>query len=98
MKTLPNPVVFVWDKGNSEKNQHKHGISNQEAEEVFADTKKKLFTDRLHSASEERFRVVGRTNNGRLLFIVFTIRKEMIRIISARVINKKEVSLYEKTA
>ena len=61
MKTLPNPVVFVWDKGNSEKNQHKHGISNQEAEEVFSDSKKILYRDVFHSVVEERYIILGKT-------------------------------------
>ncbi len=98
MKTLPDPLEFVWDPGNSGKNEQKHRVSDQEAEEPFFDEKKKIFTDRLHSGKEERFRIVGKTKILRVLFVVFTIRKRQIRIISARDINKKEVHLYEKTA
>lgn len=58
--------------------------------------KKKIFKDKLHPKGEERFRVIGKTKKGRLLFVVFTIRKEKIRIISARDINRKEVCLYEE--
>ncbi|EKD87399.1 MAG: hypothetical protein ACD_36C00098G0002 [uncultured bacterium] len=97
MKVLPKPLSFVWDKGNEEKNLRKHSVSNKETEEAFFDKKKKTFPDRLHSAHEERFRIIGKTKHRRLLFIVFTIRRLTIRIISARDINKKEVSLYEKT-
>lgn len=97
MKTLPKPIEFVWDKGNSAKNQKKHNVTDQEAEESFTDEKKKIFTDHIHSGKEERFRVVGKTKNRRLLFIVFTIRNKRVRIISARDTNKKEVDLYEKT-
>ena len=97
MKTLPKPLKFVWDPGNSSKNERKHRVSDQEAEEPFFDTKRKIFTDRVHSGKEERFRIVGKTKNQRVLFIVFTMRKGCIRIISARDINKKEVYLYEKT-
>ncbi|MCX6792072.1 MAG: BrnT family toxin [Candidatus Gottesmanbacteria bacterium] len=98
MKTLPEPIAFLWDRGNSKKNEQKHGVSDQEAEEPFFDKKRKIFTDRLHSGKEERFRIVGKTKNHRLLFVAFTIRKGCVRIISARDINKKEVCLYEKTA
>jgi hypothetical protein len=98
MKTLPKPVAFLWDRGNSKKNEHKHRVSDQESEEPFFDKKRKIFTDRLHSGKEERFRIVGKTKNHRLLFVAFTIRKGYVRIISARDINKKEVCLYEKTA
>jgi len=97
MKTLPEPIAFVWDRGNSKKNEHKHGVSDQESEEPFFDKKRKIFTDRVHSGKEERFRIVGESKNRRLLFVVFTIRKGGVRIISARDINKKEVYFYEKT-
>lgn len=86
-------LEFEWDEGNIGKNK-KHNVEDREAEEVFLDENKKTFKDHLHSNGEERFRVVGKTKKGRLLFVAFTIRKGKIRIISARDINKKEVSLY----
>ncbi len=97
MKLLPLPITFEWDKGNSDKNWIKHKIKNKEAEEIFFDENKVTFPDVLHSGREERYRIIGKTRNGRLLFVVFTIRKKVIRIISVRDINKKEVILYEKT-
>lgn len=98
MITLPKPLEFLWDEGNRKKNEKKHGVRDQEAEEAFFDKDKVTFPDRLHSGREERFRIVGKTSHQRLLFVVFTIRRRNIRIISARDINKKEVSLYEKAA
>lgn len=95
MKTLKNLVEFEWDKGNMGKNK-KHGVEDREAEEVFLDERRFIFKDRLHSKNEERLRIIGKTKKGRLLFIAFTIRKNKIRIISARDINKKEVYLYEE--
>ncbi|OGK26330.1 hypothetical protein A2954_06200 [Candidatus Roizmanbacteria bacterium RIFCSPLOWO2_01_FULL_37_12] len=97
MKTIKKAVEFDWDKGNVEKNL-KHDVTDKEAEEVFFDEKRYIFKDKIHSGNEERFRILGKTNLGRLLFIAFTIRKNKIRIISARDINKKEVYLYEKKA
>ncbi|MHB8280446.1 MAG: BrnT family toxin [Candidatus Humimicrobiaceae bacterium] len=47
-----------------------------------------------HSQEEDRYYVLGKTDAGRFLFIVFTIRKSNIRIISARVMNKKERQVY----
>ena len=89
---------FEWDKGNIDKNLIKHKVRDNEAEEAFLDNKKVTFKDKLHSGSEHRLRILGKTKKGRLLFIVFTTRKRKIRIISARDINRKEVSLYnEKT-
>ena len=96
MRVDKSVYEFEWDKGNTGKNQ-KHKVNDQEAEEVFLDENKKIFKDKLHSGGEERFRVVGKTKKGRLLFVAFTMRKGKIRIISARNINKKEVYLYEET-
>ena len=97
MRIDKSVVEFEWDEGNIGKNK-KHNVEDKEAEEVFLDERKKIFKDRLHSGGEERFRVIGKTKKGRLLFVVFTKRKNKIRIISARNINKKEVYLYEETA
>lgn len=98
MIRVKEPTEFVWDKGNKDKNWVEHKVTNEECEETFLDEKKKIFKDKLHSGREERFRIVSKTRKRRLLFVVFTIRKGKIRIISARDINKKEVYLYEKTA
>jgi len=89
------PILFDWDKGNINKNL-KHDVADKEAEEAFFDSRKRTFKDKLHSKGEERLRIVGKTKEGRLLFIAFTIRNDRIRIISARDINKKEVKLYEE--
>lgn len=97
MRIDVKPVEFEWDKGNKDKNK-KHNVEDRESEEVFSDEGKKTFKDKVHSKNEERFRVVGRTKEGRILFVVFTKRGVKIRIISARDINKKEVFLYEETA
>lgn len=95
MKILKNLLEFEWDKGNIGKNK-KHNIADKEAEEAFFDKKRFIFKDIVHSKNEPRFRILGKTRKGRLLFVVFTIRGKKIRIISARDINKKEVYLYEK--
>lgn len=95
MKTVKQVFEFEWDKGNLGKNK-KHGVEDQETEEVFLDERRFIFKDRVHSGKEERFRIIGKTKAKRLLFIVFTMRDKKIRIISARDINKKEVHLYEK--
>ena len=92
------PIVFAWDTGNSQKNWKKHGISNEQAEETFFDEKKKIAKDIFHSGSEKRWILLGKSKQGTLLFIVFTLRGNIVRIISARKTNKKEAYLYEKTA
>jgi uncharacterized DUF497 family protein len=96
MLTIKEPVKFIWDQGNRDKNWRKHKVTNQECEEAFFDKKKIIYKDVFHSEDEERLIVIGKTEKGRLLYAVFTTRDEKIRVISARDINKKEVKFYEK--
>lgn len=98
MKILKEPIKFVWDKGNQDKNWLKHKVSKEECEEVFFDKNKKIIKDVLHSGKEKRYIILGKTKKNKLLFVVFTNRSDKIRVISARSLNKKEVYLYEKTA
>ena len=94
---LPGVLSFEWDKGNEEKNWLKHKVTSEEAEEAFFSDDYIILEDKLHSGgSEERFILLGKTTQEKLLFIVFTIRGKKIRIISARVANRKEVEFYEK--
>lgn len=97
MKWLNKVREFDWDKGNQSKNFIKHQVSDAECEEMFFDLRKKIAKDKIHSGREQRYFLIGRTKNGRLLFLVFTIRREKVRVISARDLNKKEKNLYEKT-
>lgn len=87
---------FEWDKGNIDKSYQKHGITPNEAEEVFLDKDILLLEDIKHSQREERFEAIGKIVKGIILFIVFTVRKDKIRIISARIANKKERRQYEQ--
>lgn len=98
MKILKGVIGFEWDKGNSGKNLKKHGVTDAECEEVFFDTRKRILRDILHSDHEERYILLGRTKNERLLFVVFAMRGDKIRVISARELNKKEKRLYEEKA
>lgn len=92
---IPGPIEFEWDKGNKEKNIKKHGILNEEAESVFFDEKSLLAEDLKHSKFEDRFQIVGKSVMNQFLTIFFTIRKNKVRIISARKMNKEEKNLYE---
>lgn len=49
MKILPELIKFAWDKGNTDKDFIKHRVSDEECEEVFFDSKKKVLKDELHS-------------------------------------------------
>lgn len=94
MKILPEPLAFQWDTANKDKNWQKHQVSSQEAEATFFDPHKRILKDPLHSGREERYVLIGESIRKRLLFVVFTIRKKEICIISARDLNKKERKLY----
>ena len=89
---------FDWDDGNRSKCQ-KHGVSQAAIESVFR-SPIAVLPDPLHSKSEERFKAIGRSDAGRLIFFVFTLRtrrgKRLVRPISARFMHKKEVEHYEK--
>lgn len=74
----------------------KHGVTDDECEQVFFDPLKHIIKDELHSEKEERYIILGHTKQIRLLFIAFTIRPGGIRIISARNVNKKERNWYEE--
>jgi uncharacterized protein len=89
---------FDWDEGNRAKCQQ-HGVSPAEVEELF-DRPILIIPDHSHSWSEQRLRAIGKTSEGRSVFLVFTIRERddehLIRPISARYMHRKEVVSYEK--
>ena len=92
-------VGFDWDKGNSEKNWIKHHVTKNEIEEIFFNKPALLLTDEKHSSvGEKRLKILGRTNLEKHLLIVFTVRNNQIRPISARIMSLKERHLYEKAA
>ena len=96
MIDLENTKGFDWDKGNLDKSSEKHGISSSQSEETFLDENLLQVDDIKHSKKEKRYVVIGKIFLNVVLFVVFMIRKNKIRIISARKANKKERRLYEK--
>ncbi len=93
---LDNIEGFQWDKGNIEKNRLKHKVLNFECEQVFFNEPLIIADDIKHSQNEKRRYVLGRTDLNRKLFIVFTIRNNLIRIISARDMTKNERKIYDE--
>ena len=89
---------FDWDKGNRAKCE-KHGLSIGAIESLFT-RPLAIFPDAAHSQREKRFRATGRTDKGRGVFIIFTLRREgdevLIRPISARYMHKREIKAYEE--
>ena len=89
-------IGFDWDDGNRGKNTEKHNVSPAEAEQVFFNDPLVVVEDRKHSAKEPRFNALGKTVRNRLLHVTFTLRQNgtMVRVISARDMNRKERNIY----
>lgn len=89
---------FEWDEGNILKNLLKHKVSKDECEECFLDPNRRFYIDKKHSlvAKEPRWIMFSGTVKKRKLTIVFTIRRDKFRVISARNMSKKERLIHEK--
>lgn len=97
-KLLANCSGFEWDEGNSDKNWIAHQVSNGESEEIFFNRPLLVADDKKHSANEKRFYALGRTDANRYLLVAFTIRRNLIRVISARDMNDNETRKYHERA
>ena len=89
-------LEFEWDAGNADKSRRKHGVTIEEAEQVFLNDPFILQADTQHSDKEKRLQAFGMADNGKRLLVAFTIRNRKVRIISARQMNKKEREMHEK--
>lgn len=87
---------FDWDEGNLTKNRARHRVAGAECEQVFFDRPLAAAADAGHSEEEPRFYALGQTDAARRLFIVFTVRRGLIRVISARDMNRRERTEYGK--
>jgi uncharacterized DUF497 family protein len=87
---------FDWDDGNLEKNWELHRVPFWEAEEIFFN-EPLVMADQEHSKQEARYMALGQTDSGRLLFIAFTVRRSLVRVISARDMTRREVRTYEQS-
>ena len=87
---------FEWDEHKAAANESKHGVSFEEAATCFYDQHQVAFYDPDHSQEEDREILIARSESGRLLLVVYTIRGEGIRIISARQTTRKETRDYER--
>ncbi len=93
-RAFPAFSSFDWDDGNRDKNL-KHGVLNGEAEQIFFNEPLIVLDDPVHSVAEDRYAAFGKTDNARTLVVIFTMRGEKIRVISARDMNRKERKYYE---
>ena len=95
-KILANCTGFEWDQGNITKNWEIHDVSTSECEQIFFNKPIIVKRDKEHSKTENRYYALGRTNMNRLLFAVFIVRNQKIRIISARDMTDTEMERYLK--
>lgn len=94
-------IGFDWDDANAQKNWELHRVTPEEAEDIFFHEPLVVRNDRQHSKSEQRYYALGQTGRERRLFVAFTIRRKLIRVISARNMNRNETEVnqrYEKDA
>ena len=89
-------MEFEWDTDKADGNLTKHQVSFEEAKTVFDDPLFVIFADPDHSAEENRFLIMGTSNQGRLLVVAYTERSQNIRLISARRATRQEQRVYEE--
>ena len=87
---------FEWDKEKANLNQTKHGVSFSEAVTVFEDFLAVIFDDESHSGQELRQIIIGHSQRNRLLLVCYTVREDVVRLISARKATAHERRDYEQ--
>ena len=95
-KRVGMALGFAWDPHKAAANFRKHRVSFHEARTAFADPLGRVVDDPRHSMGEERNVLLGSTERGRLVAVMFTERAETIRIISARLVTRRERIDYEE--
>ena len=85
-------MLFEWDDEKAAANLKKHGVDFQRAVLVFSDFNRIEFYDTAHSGDEDRYNTIGMVDD--ILYVVYTERRDRIRIISARPATKPERRLY----
>ncbi|MBI0129944.1 MULTISPECIES: BrnT family toxin [Snodgrassella] len=86
---------FEWNQGKAASNIKKHGVSFDEAVTVFWDENALIINDPDHSEDEDRFILLGMSENLRILVVIHCERGDTIRLISARTATKQERKQYE---
>ena len=89
-------TAFEWDPKKDAGNLRKHGVGFEEASTVFGDALSVTIHDPDRATDEDRFVIVGRSTSQRLLVVVHTMRRERVRLISARPATKHEKRVYQE--
>ena len=96
MEWTRQDIDFECDENKRHINKRKHGIDLLDASSAFFDPCGIPLFDMEHSEAEDRFRFVGLADSGNLLYVVYTVRNGVLRLISARKATKTEAKKYEK--
>ena len=86
-------MTIQYDEGKNKTNIRKHGISFITPSIAFDDQNAVVIYDDFHSGSEERYNLIGAVGD-HILFIVYAMRGEAIRLISARPATRREKETY----
>lgn len=91
-------IKFSWDENKNYANKKKHGLSFEEAKEVFGDENAILFDDPDHSFEEDRFLIIGAIKSTKICIVSHCYRDDdnVIRLISAREATKNEKRMYQE--
>ena len=89
-------MEFEWDSKKAIANERKHGVAFEEASTIFGDPLAFTFLDPDHTDHEQRFITFGLSRYNRFLIVSLVERGERIRIISARLMTRKERKIYEE--
>lgn len=89
-------MSIEWDAAKAVANKLKHGVAFEEAVTVFFDPSAVVYDDPDHSITEDRFLIVGHSNNERILVVVHTYREDTVCIISARPATPRERKAHEE--
>jgi uncharacterized DUF497 family protein len=87
---------FDWDEATTHKNRDQHRVTPEEAEDTFFQEPLVVRNDARHSRGEKRYYALGQTSAERRLFVAFTVRRNRIRVISVRDMNRNETAIYAK--
>jgi uncharacterized protein len=87
-------VVFEWDEIKARANLRKHRVDFADAATVFEDARAVTIVQ--ENSDEERYATIGVDALGRPLVVIYTVRGERIRIISARRATRRERAEYDR--
>ena len=89
-------MEFEWDENKAAANLSRHGVSFDEAQTVFDDPVYVDFFDPDRSYDEQRYIIIGESQQGRLLIVSYTEREDVVRLNSAREAARGEREAYEE--